>query len=70
METKYKIFRHTDGVHWISLEPLIDDMRQLFDSLQEGSIHQQQTSAVLIFLQSLHQEALMQDYRNEANKLQ
>lgn len=65
----YKTFKNIDGVYWLSLQPLINDLQNIFNNLEEGSLPQQQTAVVLLFLNSILAEAQLKDLVDPSEEL-
>ena len=61
-KTQYVLTSGPDGITWVSLEPLLSDLRKLYDSIEEPSI-QNHVANVINFINSLILEKQIQCYK-------
>lgn len=67
MTKQYVIKTGPDGLHWVSLEPLNEDLKRAIDSqdIQDRPDVQLNMMVVQAFINALISEGLQQDYRDE-----
>jgi hypothetical protein len=61
-QTQYVLTSGPDNITWVSLEPLLSDLRKLYDSIEEPHM-QNHVATVINFVNSLILEKQIQSYK-------
>lgn len=66
-QTRYKIVTAGDGIHWVCLQPLLEDIKQQLDdpAVKDNQHVFHSVESVKVFLEALVSEGNYQAYRAE-----
>lgn len=65
--TRYKIITAGDGIHWVSLQPLLEDIKEQLDkdNIKNNEHVFHSVESVKVFLEALVSEGNYQAYQTE-----